>query len=256
MPKEPLGNVSKVVIKQLKGKLLLANKALEFLKMATPFGHVSVRIPGTETFLITGPVAPAMATMEDIVVCDMNGNVLQGKYRKTYSEVAVHTGVYKKRKEFNSVVHSHSTYVIALSLANLTVLPASLNSNLLGRLPNGLCKPIGLYKKVVLIDRQTFGEEVADLLGPNKAVILKGHGAMVVGNSIEDAIFTARNLETAAMLQWMANCVGNVVPLTPKEIIQLNETRKWRNQPLMAEDREWKYYEHLLRKNPGRQKTK
>jgi ribulose-5-phosphate 4-epimerase/fuculose-1-phosphate aldolase len=115
---------------------------------------------------------------------------------------------------------------------------------------------IGLYKKVVLIDRQTFGEEVADLLGPNKAVILKGHGAVVVGNSIEDAIFTARNLETAAMLQWMASCVGNVIPLTPQEIIQLNETRKWRNQPLMAEDREWKYYEHLLRKNPRRQKTK
>lgn len=250
MPKEPLGNVSKVVIRQLKEKLILANKALEFLKMATPFGHVSVRIPGTETFLITGPVAPAMATMEDIVVCDMNGNVLQGKYKKTYSEVAVHTGIYKKRKEFNSVVHSHSTHVIALSLANLTVLPTSLNSNLVGP------QAIGLYKKVVLIDRQTFGEEVADLLGPNKAVILKGHGGVVVGNSIEDAIFTARNLETAAMLQWMASCVGDVAPLTPQEIIQLNETRKWRNQPLMAEDREWKYYEHLLRKNPRRQKIK
>ena len=144
MPKTPLANASKAAIRQLKEKLILANKALDFLKMATPFGHVSVRIPGTETFLITGPVAPAMATQKDIVVCDMNGNVLEGKYKSTYSEVAVHTGIYKKRKEFNSVVHSHSTYVIALSLANLTVLPTSLNSNLLGRLPNGLCKPIGL----------------------------------------------------------------------------------------------------------------
>jgi ribulose-5-phosphate 4-epimerase/fuculose-1-phosphate aldolase len=242
MPNKPVANASKAAIKQLREKLILANQALEFLKMATPFGHVSVRIPGTETFLITRAVAPAMATMEDIVVCDMNGNVLEGKYTSTYSEVAVHTGVYKKRKEFNSVIHSHSTYVAALSVANLTVLPTSLNSNLVGR------KPIGLYKKVVTIDRQTFGEEVADLLGPNKAVILKGHGAVCVGNSIEEALFVARNLETAAMLQWMGSCVGKVIPLTAQEIVQLNETRKWRNQPLMAEDREWKYYEHVLTK--------
>jgi ribulose-5-phosphate 4-epimerase/fuculose-1-phosphate aldolase len=242
MPKDVMPKANKEAIEQLKEKLILANKILEFLKMATPFGHVSARIPGTETFLITGPVAPGMATMEDIVVCDMDGKVLQGKYKNTYSEVAIHTGVYKKRKEFNSVIHSHSPYIIALSIVDLTVLPTGLTSSVVGY------QPIALFKKVVLIDKPELGEEAADLLGLNKAVILKGHGALVVGKSIEDAIYVGRNLETSAMLQWMASCVGKVVPLAEQEIERLNEYKKWAGQSGMAADREWRYYECLLKK--------
>ncbi len=242
MSKKGMAKIDRVAIKQLKGKLILANKALDFLKMATPFGHISVRIPGTETFFIIRPIAPVMATMDDILVCDMDGKVLQGKYKSTYSEVFIHTGIYKKRKEFNSVIHSHSPYTIALSIADLTVLPADVVSVRAGS------QPIALLKKVVVIDKPELGEEVADLLGPNKAVILKGHGAVVAGNSIEDAIFVARHLETSAMLQWMARCVGKVVSLTEQEMLPLNEyERRWGGQPGMAADREWKYYEYLLK---------
>jgi len=243
MGKKSMTKAEKVAIKQLKEKLIIANKTMELLKLVTPFGHVSVRIPGTETFLITGPIPPAMATMEDIVVCDMDGRVLQGKYKNTYAEVAIHTGVYKKRKEFNSVVHSHSTYTIALSIADLTVLPTGVTSGKVG------CQPIALFKKVVLIDKPELGEEAADLLGPNKAVILKGHGAVVAGESIEEAISVALNLEASAMYQWMASCVGEVVPLTEQEMERLNEYKKtWGTQPLMTTDREWRYYKYLLKK--------
>jgi ribulose-5-phosphate 4-epimerase/fuculose-1-phosphate aldolase len=243
MSKKGIAKADKVAIKQLKGKLILANKVLDFLKMATPFGHISVRIPGTENFLIIGPIAPVMATMRDIVVCDMDGKVLQGRYKSTYSEVVIHTGVYKKRKEFNSVIHSHSPYTIALSIADLTVLPADVASIWAGS------QPIALFKKVGYIDNPELGEEVADLLGPNKAVILKGHGSVVAGKNIEDAIFVARHLEISAMLQWMARGVGKVVPLTEQEIGPLNEYKNTiGNQPWMAADREWKYYEYLLKK--------
>lgn len=243
MSKKGMAKTSTVAIGQLKEKLILANKVLDFLKMATPFGHISVRIPGTETFFIIGPIAPVMATMGDIVVCDMDGKVLQGKYKSTYSEVVIHTGVYKKRKEFNSVIHSHAPYTNALSIADLTVLPADVASIWAGS------QPIALFKKVGYIDKPELGEEVADLLGPNRAVILKGHGAVVVGKSIEEAIFIAQQLETSARLQWMARCVGKVVPLTEQEIQPLNEFQEtWGRQPWMAADREWKYYEYLLKK--------
>ena len=240
MPKETISQANTVSNRQLREKLILANRILEFLKIATPFGHVSVRIPDTDSFLITGPIAPAMAKMADILVCDMNGQVLQGKYKNTYLEVPIHTGVYKKRGEFNSVIHSHSPYVIALSVVGLTVLPTGLTSSVVGS------DPIALFKKVVLIDRPELGEDVADLLGPNKAVILKGHGAVIVGKSIEDAIYVARNLETSAMVQWMASCVGKVMPLTEQESERLNEYKKHADESLMAADREWRYYEYLL----------
>ena len=229
-------------IKQLKEKLIIANKILDMLKMATPFGHISVRIPDTDTFLITRSVAPGIATMDDIVVCDMNGKVLEGKYKSTYAEVVIHTGVYKKRKEFNSVIHSHSPYVIALSMAETTVLPTDITSIVAGP------QPIAVFKKVVLIDKPELGEEAADLLGPNKAVILKGHGALVVGKSIEDAIYVARNLENTAMLQLMALSAGKLVPLTEQEKQPLIEFYKWADRPGMAADREWTYYSSMIKK--------
>jgi ribulose-5-phosphate 4-epimerase/fuculose-1-phosphate aldolase len=164
-------------VTQLKEKLLVANKILDYLKMATPFGHISVRIPGTETFLITSSVAPGVATMDDILVCDMNGKVVEGKSKSTYSEVVIHTGVYKKRKDVNSVVHSHSQYVIGLSMGGHTVLPVNTNAFAAG------FDPIAVYEKVYLINQPKQGEEVADLLGQNRTVILKGHGAVIAATT-------------------------------------------------------------------------
>jgi len=227
-------------IKQLQEKLVLANKVLESEKLATPFGHVSVRIPGSETFLITRSVSPGLATLEDILVCDMNGKILQGKYTDTYSEVVIHTGVYRKRREFNSVVHSHSPYVIALSMAETTVLPANLQATFVG------LEPIAVYKKMVFIDKPALGEEVADLLGPNKAVILKGHGAVVVGKSIENAICAARILETSAMFQWMARCVGKLALVTEEERQILAEYHIKTDTAGHGGSREWTYYESKL----------
>lgn len=229
-------------IKQLKEKLIIANKILEFEKLATPFGHVSARIPGTETFLITRSVAPGMATLDDVVICDLNGKVLEGKYRNTYSEVVIHTGVYKKRKDIHSVVHTHSSHVIALSMADNTVLPVNLTAIGIGP------QPIALFKKMVFIDTQELGEEVCDLLGPNKAVILKGHGAVIVGKNIEGAMSTARSLETCAMLQWMAGSVGKLVPMTEQEKQMVIEFQQKVEERGSGYQREWAYYESILKK--------
>ena len=229
-------------IKQLKEKLIIANKILELEKLANPFGHVSVRIPGTETFLITRSVAPGIATMDDIVVCDLNGKVLEGKYKSTYSEVVIHTAVYKKRKDINSVVHTHSSHVIALSMTDNTVLPVNLMA--LGIGP----KPIALFKKMVYIDTPELGEEVCDLLGQNKAVILKGHGAVIVGKNIESAMSTSRSLENSAMLQWMATCIGKLVPITEQEKRKVFEFQQRVEQGGSGYQREWAYYESILKK--------
>jgi ribulose-5-phosphate 4-epimerase/fuculose-1-phosphate aldolase len=229
-------------LQTLKKKLILANKILESERLATPFGHVSVRIPGRETFLITRSIAPATATLNDILVCDLNGKILQGKYQDTYSEVVIHTGVYKKRKEFQSVIHSHSSYVIALSMAGMTVHPANIQAANLGP------EPIALYPRMLFIDKPDLGEEVADLLGPNRAVILKGHGAVIAGHSIEEAIYGARILETSAMSQWMARCVGPLASPTEEEKGILRDFHERVERKGHGSFREWTYYESKLTK--------
>ena len=228
-------------IRQLKQRLLTANRILDLEKLATPFGHISVRIPGTETFLITRSVSPGAAVMNDMLVCDMDGKILRGKYHDTYSEVVIHTGVYKIRKDVNSVVHFHPTHVIALSLAGHTVIPANLQATVVG------LEPIAVYEKMIFIDKPHLGEAVADLLGANKAVILKGHGAVAAGVSIEETMYTALNLERSAMYQWMARSVGKVAPISAADKKELTKYHKSLRRGGHGSSREWTYYEWKLK---------
>lgn len=79
------------MIKDLEEKLILSNKILDLENVAKPLGHISVRIPNTETFLITRSIAPDMATGKNIAVCNMERKVIKGGYSATFSEVAIHT---------------------------------------------------------------------------------------------------------------------------------------------------------------------
>lgn len=104
---------------------------------------------------------------------------------------------------------------------------------------------------MVYIDQPELGEEIADLLGANKAVILKGHGAVVVGKSIEETTITALKLELAAKLQLIANAAGKVTPFTEEEkkpLIEFLNMVDQRGGTTTAYGRGWAYYESLLKK--------
>ncbi len=230
-------------IKELKKKLILANKVLDYEKLSTPFGHISVLVPNTETFMITRSVAPGMVrTMDDILVCDLDGNVIQGKYPNTYGEVVMHSPVYRRRKDINSVIHCHPDHVIALSMTGSTIEPANLHSLTFGS------QPIPVYKRMVYIDKPELGDEVCDVLGQNKAVILKGHGALVAGRDIEDAVYLAWGLERSAKYQWMAKAIGKIDPATEDEKRELIDFHKRWDKKWYLASRVWEYYDFLLKK--------
>jgi ribulose-5-phosphate 4-epimerase/fuculose-1-phosphate aldolase len=231
------------VLRELKEKLIVAGRILDMEELVRPLGHITVRVPGTETFLITRGVSPGMATVDDIVVCDMDGKVIEGKYSQTFGEVLGHVGVYRKRKDIQSVAHTHSWNVMALSMTETTIVPASFESIKVAY------EPIALYKRVSFLDNLDVTEEIADLIGPNRAVILKGHGAIVVGKSIEEATVSAIDLERAAKAQFMAACAGKLVPFTEKEMEPL--VRFLRNIEAHVGTtnpfgRAWEYYKSRL----------
>ncbi len=229
-------------INRLKEQLVLANKILDYEGLARPLGHISVRVPGTDTFLIAGSIAPGLVTFDDIVVCDMTGKVIQGKHKNTYGEVAAHIGVYKKRSDINSVAHVHPKNVIALSMTRTPILPASIDALGLGK------KPIAIYNKVVFVNKLEYGEEIADLLGPNKAVSLRGHGAVVVGNTVAETTENALRMESAASLQLMASSAGTVLPLAEEETKEYYEFISWiEKRGGSGSERFWEIYKHLLK---------
>ena len=233
------------MIMELKEKLIIASKILDREGLARPMGHISVRIPDREAFLITRSIAPGMASVDDIVVCNMEGKVIEGKYSRTFGEVMGHVGVYKKRRDIQSVAHTHSPNVIALTMTETTLVPASVQALKAGY------DPIRLYKKIAMLEIPEVGEEVADLIGSNKVVLLKGHGAVVVGKSIEETTVNAIDLEVAAKLQILASSSGKLVMFTDQEkeplikFLKMMETQGGTASPY---GRAWEYYKSILKK--------
>jgi ribulose-5-phosphate 4-epimerase/fuculose-1-phosphate aldolase len=199
-------------LNDLKNKLITACRILDQQDLANPMGHISVRIPDTDTFLITRSIAPGMATYDDVLACNLQGEIVGGKHARTFGEVWAHIAVYRKRADIQSVAHTHSPYVVALSMTDTTLLPVSIEALKLGY------DPIGFYRNMIHLQTLEIGNEVADLIGTNRAVVLKGHGALVVGKSIEETTVSCAELEKAAKHQVIATSTGKLRLMTPAEI--------------------------------------
>jgi len=109
---------------ELKENLIIANKILDSQDLIAPYGHVSARIPNTDRILITDRKPPGLVTLDDILVVNLEGDVVEGE-GQTYSEIYMHTGVYKARKDVNAVAHTHSEYARALGMVGIPFQPTS-----------------------------------------------------------------------------------------------------------------------------------
>ena len=240
-------------IAELKDKLITANGILDMEDIIRPQGHISIRIPGTDTFLITRAIAPGMATVDDVVVVNaLDGNVIGGKYDSTFGEVMAHAAIYQKRKDVNSVAHTHSLYVRVLSIAETgdsPLLPISFEIMKVAYKP----ETIGFYKEIWHLSKihPQACFDVADLLGENRVVILRSHGAVIATKSIEETTTVAINLEEAAKLQVMAGALKPLVPFTAEEQerqVRFLEPLEKRGGTASVYGRAWEYYKFALSK--------
>ncbi len=190
--------------------------------MVVPLGHLSARIPNSDRIFITSAKSPGLVTVEDVLVVNLDGEVVQGE-GTTYSEVHMHTGIYKARDDVNAIAHTHSDYAVALTVADIPFQPA-MNQGV------QYIGPAKTWEKIGTIITNELGEQVAELLGTDNALLLKRHGAVIVGPTVELTTIRAIFLERAAKIQLLATTVGEPVPFTAEESSMLqpaNPSRPW-----------------------------
>ena len=166
-------------------------------------GHVSGRVPGKD-LLYMNPYALDMEEVkeEDIVLIDMEGNQLAGTRRRR-TEYPIHTEIYKSRPEINCVVHTHPPNATVLGAIGGKIHPISHEGALFVNIP--------LFEETTeLIRLPAQGEALARCLGKARAALLRNHGIVVVGQSIEEATVYAIFLEKAARIELMARQAGVV----------------------------------------------
>ena len=199
--------------------LVVANHILVSEGVLDGFGHISVRDDkNPERFLIARSMAPALVMAEDILACDLEGNVLDTQGRRTYVERFIHSEIYRARPDVMSVVHSHSPGVIPFGVTSARLRPICHMSGFLGAVtPVFEIRHSGGESTDLLVRNQALGRALADVLGGSAVALMRGHGSVTVGFSIQQAVFRAIYTESSARLQAQAMALGEVNFLTDAE---------------------------------------
>lgn len=199
--------------------LVIANHILVNEGVLDGFGHISVRHDQQpDRFLIARSMAPGLVTADDIVVCDLDGNVHDERGRKTYVERFIHSEIYRVRPDVMAVIHSHSPAVIPFGVTGARLRPICHMSGFLGaQVPVFEIRHTAGENSDLLIRNQALGKALAASLGQQAVALLRGHGNVVVGFSIQQVVFRAIYTESNARLQSEAMHLGEINYLTPEE---------------------------------------
>jgi L-ribulose-5-phosphate 4-epimerase len=208
-------------LSELKSKLAMSSRMLFNAGLVDYSGHISARIPGSDHLLILPhPVSRALVKPDDMVVTDFDGKLIEGKY-KAPSEVFMHARAYKARGDIESIAHLHNHMVATLTMVDKPFYPASSN-------PGAFFGPgpLPVYKDPALIHTIEQGDAVAKALGKGDAVMLRGHGSMVVGQAIEWVFAACVDLEEAASRFYKASVLGPVLVYSDDETQRVMKGRR------------------------------
>ena len=190
--------------------------------LSDAFAHLSARLNQDQKMLFMPRKSPALVKASELFSVDLDTLVPQS---------AVHQAVYKARPDVAAVIHFHSPAAILLSILGRTIEPMHNYSAI-------FFEGVPLFEGTGQVESPERAADIARLLGAAKAVILRGHGAVVVGRSIREACILALYLEESARLQVEAMKLGAV------QFIDRSEAERIAARTFKAAstDRAWEHF--------------
>jgi ribulose-5-phosphate 4-epimerase/fuculose-1-phosphate aldolase len=192
--------------------VVTANHILAAQEIVDAFGHVSVRVaPGTGRYLISRSLAPAQVTAADVMELDLDGKPVGGDKRTSYRERFIHGEIYRVRPDVMSVVHCHAPALIPFGITKIPLRAVYHNSSFVGEgVPVFEIREAGADTDM-LVSTPELGRALAKTLGNKPAALMRGHGAVIVGKSIIEAVARSVYLEVNARVQAQAMAMGQRV---------------------------------------------
>ncbi len=200
--------------------LVAANRILVDQGVLDGYGHVSARHdrdPGR--YLMARSIAPELVTAADIMEYDLDSVPVDPRGRSLYLERFIHGEVYKARPDVKAVVHSHSPSVIPFGVSAAPLKPLyHMSAFLWEGVPVFDIRQAAGGMTDMLVRNGSLGAALARTLGSRAAVLMRGHGAVVVGATLPQAVFRSVYMEVNAKLQAQAMALGGPVTyLDPEE---------------------------------------
>lgn len=233
MPRPSTPAFDSTELKELKQKLVDGCHILDREGITDGFGHVSIRVPATDAFLTIAGVSPGCATLDRLILLDLDGRYLGGDKAAPY-EWPIHARILRARPEVMSVCHTHSKWSALFSVLKGGLRPIHMYAKFL---------PVegpAVYPAAGLIGTVERGEALAATLKNSAAVLLRAHGDAVVGTGIEQAILRTVQLSFLGELAHRAVAHGEPLYLSEEELATFSSDQAFPARP-------WEYYLSRIR---------
>jgi L-fuculose-phosphate aldolase len=171
-------------------------------------GNLSARLADGNVVLTPSSLDYDAMTLDDLVVTDLDGNVLEGARQPT-TEKALHLACLRTYDDVHAVIHSHALFCTMFAVTQ-TPIPCVIEEF-----------DVYVGGEVAVASYEMTGSdelaaEAAKWLGDRAAVLMANHGLLTVGKDPHDALKVAALVERTAQVVWGARLLGDLVPLPPE----------------------------------------
>jgi ribulose-5-phosphate 4-epimerase/fuculose-1-phosphate aldolase len=226
-------------------QLALANRIVAHEGVLDGFGHISIRHPADPArYLLSRSRSPELIEPADILEFSLDSKLLTQTSELPYGECVIHGCIYQARPDVNAVCHHHSMAILPFCVTGTELQPLmGLGATMGAMVPFWDSRDeFGDTPMVVTTPEQ--GRSLARALGMNAMVLMRRHGATVVGATLQETVFRAIFSHRNAELQLRARALGEISPLTAGEAAQA-ESYSLCVRPM---GRAWEYWTTRLAK--------
>jgi 3,4-dihydroxyphthalate decarboxylase len=241
--KQPRAQKGRTPTQLTEKELKIAARILEW-EIGDIWGHVGVRLPEDNGVAVQMFRRPEEEGVEDwLVSFDYSLKKLSG-VGSIPRESTIYTEIFKARPDVNAAVHSHAPMCVALSLAEKSVACVHMQSFRFG-------EGVPIYPRPIYILDEAEGADLARALDDAAGIMIKGHGIVTVGKTIDEACMNALYMERTAKIQAIAHLLGFPGP-TEEFLKELGASKdKLFARPgrsIMAHSADWSYYADKIKK--------
>jgi len=194
--------------------LAAASRILATQGVVDAFGHVSLRHPtAPDRYLMAKSIAPARVLPADIIEYDLDSNPVNANGRGSFLERFIHGEIFKARPDINSVVHSHSPSVVPFGLVGVPMQAMFHNAGFIaaGVPVFDIAEKFGATD--MLVSDPEKGVAMIDVMGGHNILLMRGHGSVAVGPTLQTAVFRAVYTEVNARIQHYAIALSGGMPV-------------------------------------------
>jgi ribulose-5-phosphate 4-epimerase/fuculose-1-phosphate aldolase len=172
-------------------------------------GHITARDPERTDCFWVNPFGMnfKMISVDDLILCDHAGTVVEGTAPVNVAAFAIHSQVHQARPDIVAAAHSHATHGRAFSTLGRLLSPLTQDAT-------AFFEDHGLFDDYtgVVVDVEE-GKRIAHALAGHKAAILRNHGMLTVGHTVDEAAWWFITLERSCEVELKARAAGTPVPI-------------------------------------------